>query len=91
MFTFVLRPHRQAVRLEAAFPPPAHFLSHVHDVVLDEQILPAMRAAKRWLGQFHWLQQGQTQSYLLYILFTVLGLLAWLMPWRQLFDQIMTR
>ena len=54
--------------------------SHVDDPILDRVLVPAGRTAEGWFRWFHRFQQGLTQHYVLYILITVMVMLAALIP-----------
>jgi hydrogenase-4 component B len=72
--------HRPAV--ESLFPGPgARFESHVPDPVLDRLLLPATRLGQRALKLGRAIQTGHVQMYLVYIVVTVVVLLAWSAAW----------
>lgn len=70
---------------------PFRFISHVGDPVLDRQILPAVKSARRWLNLSHGLQQGLTQHYVFYILIVVIALLIWAVPIGPLIVRVFSR
>jgi hydrogenase-4 component B len=72
LFAWALRPRSTTIRLTTLFPSPARFHSEVPDVVLDRAILPASRLVARALVWFRWMQQGNIQIYLLYVLATLI-------------------
>jgi hydrogenase-4 component B len=61
----------------AIFPEKASFESHVPDPVLEDAVLPAFRIAARLLSCFRVFQQGNIQTYMLYIFLALIGLLFW--------------
>jgi len=71
LFAWALRPRVKPVRLTTIFPTPQHFHSEVPDTVLDRAILPASRLIGRALVWFRWIQHGNVQLYLLYVLATL--------------------
>jgi hydrogenase-4 component B len=72
--------HRPAV--ESLFPGAgARFESHVPDPVLDRLLLPATRLVQRVLKFGRAIQTGHVQMYLVYIVVTVVALLAWSAAW----------
>jgi hydrogenase-4 component B len=81
IFRWALRPTEHRHRLRQLFPDPSRFDSHVPDVVLDELLVPGGRATARGFRWLRWLQRGNVQAYLVYILATLVCLLAWLL-WR---------
>jgi hydrogenase-4 component B len=91
LFRGVLRPQTHAPVLRAAFPGPSSFSTHVADPVLDGQIIPWARWLERGCTRLRRFQGGVTQHYLLYILLTVVALLAWTMPWAHLLTRLYAR
>ena len=87
MFAWVLRPRIRLPQLHGVFPQVTEMHSHVDDAVLDRVLVPTGQAAENWFGWFHRFQQGLTQHYVLYILITVMVMLAALIP----LDAIMAR
>jgi hydrogenase-4 component B len=88
LFRGVLRSQTQAPVLRDAFPAPASFSTHVADPVLDGQILPWSRWLERGFIRMRRIQGGVTQHYLLYMLATVIVLLALTMPWGRLLTRL---
>lgn len=76
-FRFVLWPRTRQPVVEGTFPAPAIFRSAVPDAVLDRVVLPAFRAGGRCLSKARIFQQGQIQTYVLYILAILIVLLVW--------------
>ncbi len=91
LFRWVLRPREHRPVLRAPFAVAAHFESHVDDPVLDRELLPAARVARRELSRFRGLQQGLTQNYVLYILIAVVLLLIWTLPLGELLARLFSR
>jgi hydrogenase-4 component B len=75
MFRVVLRPRTHFSLRVDPFPASSHFESHVPEVVLDLGILPASRGLGRIALWFRWVQQGQVQLYVLYVLGALLFML----------------
>jgi hydrogenase-4 component B len=73
-----LWPHVHMPRLKGLFPVPGRFQSHVPDPVLDRLAAPTLGLAARGVTLLRFLQSGQLQVYLLYILLTLFALLAWM-------------
>jgi hydrogenase-4 component B len=70
-FAWALRPRVHPARLTAVFPATEHFQSHVSDTVLERAVLPTSRGVGRVIGWFRWVQHGELQLYLLYVLLAV--------------------
>jgi hydrogenase-4 component B len=83
LFAWVLRPRidppagARHFGSAAIFPRNEHFESHVPDPMLDEVVLPGFRWSGRLLLGFRFFQQGNIQSYLLYIFLALIALLMW--------------
>lgn len=77
LFAWALRPKVKIAPVEGLFPQPASYASEIHDVVLDNAMLPASRRFADWLYWFRWAQQGSIQAYLFYILVILVLLLFW--------------
>jgi hydrogenase-4 component B len=75
LFRWALRPTVQGGAPAGLVPLPTRFHSHVPDTVLDRAVLPLSRAGARSLRWFRWVQHGNVQLYLVYILATVLVLM----------------
>ena len=91
LFHWVVRSRVHRPALPELFPKSSSFAAHVNDPVLDAQILPAFRAASRWLAQLHWVQQGLAQHYVFYILVAVVIMLAWAVPMGSVLIQLFSR
>jgi hydrogenase-4 component B len=77
LFAFALRPRRHAPRLAGPFPAPAAYHGDVPEAVLDLLVLPFMRGAGRAFESLRFIQRGNVQAYLGYILLTLVLLLVW--------------
>jgi hypothetical protein len=59
------------------FPKEAHFGLHIHDIFEFYLIKPVMKANKKILEQFYWIQSGSTQQYILYgLIFLIIALIG---------------
>ncbi len=82
LFRRVLAADVHEPRLAPLFPAAgARFESHVPDPVLDRLLLPLIQRAQRGLGLARAMQTGHIQMYLVYIVVTLVVLLAW-SSWR---------
>ncbi len=81
LFAWALRPKEKITRVEGLFPQPASYASEIHDVALDDVMLPASRRFADWLYWFRWAQQGSIQAYLFYILVILVLLMFWQLFW----------
>ena len=77
LFRWALWPVEQLPRVRGLFPSQAQFLSHVPDPVLERILWPVVRALYRIFYVFRYLQQGNIQAYLLYMLAILVLLLVW--------------
>jgi hydrogenase-4 component B len=77
LFSWVLRPRSARQPDMPAFPKSASFHSEVPDVVLDEAVLPSFRFAAWLFSCFRVLQQGNVQTYLVYVFLVLIALLLW--------------
>jgi hydrogenase-4 component B len=77
LFAWALRPHIHRSTNLSLFPQHADFHSEVDDTVLDEAVLPTFRFAARLFSWFRVFQQGNIQTYLLYIFIALVALLLW--------------
>lgn len=80
MFNWALHPKTHQPCVAGMFPQATSLHSHVDEVVLDRVLLPSGQRIEQWFLWFHRFQQGLTQHYVLYILITVILMLATLMP-----------
>ncbi|HET9753458.1 MAG TPA: proton-conducting transporter membrane subunit, partial [Myxococcales bacterium] len=77
MFSFALHPEEHAPRVAGAFPGPAAYHGEVPDAVLDRLVAPALRGAGRAFEALRFIQRGDVQAYLTYILLTLVLFLVW--------------
>jgi len=77
LFAFALRPQEHAPRLGGPFPAPAAYHGEVPDAVLDRILLPFVRASANAFESLRFIQRGNVQAYLGYILVTLILLLVW--------------
>ena len=90
MFAWVLRPHTHWPKIEGLFARRTMMRSHVDDPILDRVLVPTGRTTEGGLRWFHRFQQGLTQQYVLYILLTVIVMLAALIPFAELWERLLT-
>lgn len=82
MFGWLLRPTEHKPKLNGIHPGRTAFETHVDEVVLDRLLNPVfhrIQAAFMWFNRF---QQGESQSYILYILIAVILLMGSLIPFK---------
>lgn len=80
MFSWLLRTKKQnAEPLTEPFPDSKHFLSHTDDLFLNKVFHPAFHGVDRLLSVGRVLQGGRVQVYILYMLVTLIILLAYQM------------
>jgi hydrogenase-4 component B len=91
IFAWVLHPRERHPRLRQLFPRLGKYRSHVHDVVLDEWVLPAIEWISRYAMRLRVLQTGRVQAYILYVLIAVLALVLSIVPVADLLRSIVTR
>lgn len=77
LFSWVLLPITHAAPPHSIFPSPQRFQTHVPDPVLDRVLLPGLRRTKRVMKVARAIQVGHVQAYLVYIVVTLIVLLAW--------------
>jgi len=77
LFSWVLLPVTGAARPLSIFPSPQKFHTHVPDPVLDRLLLPGIRRTKHFMRIARIIQVGHVQAYLVYIVVTLMILLAW--------------
>lgn len=78
LFRRVLVAEVHEPRIEALFPrAESRFESHVPDPVLDRLLLPGVAQGQRGLRRARAIQTGHIQMYLVYIVVTLVALLAW--------------
>ncbi|HRQ59275.1 MAG TPA: proton-conducting transporter membrane subunit [Azoarcus taiwanensis] len=91
IFAWVLHPRERHPRFRQLFPRLGKYRSHVHDVVLDEWVLPAIAWFSRNAMRLRVLQTGRVQAYILYVLIAVLALVLSIVPVGDLLRSIVTR
>lgn len=74
---FVLWPKTHPSSIHGCFPAATSFKSAVPDPVLDRILVPLFRSAGRVAPIARVFQQGQTQTYVLYVLAILILLLVW--------------
>jgi hypothetical protein len=91
IFAWVLHPRERTPRPSRPFPRHAGYESHVHDVVLEEWLRPAISWLARHAMRLRVLQTGRVQAYILYILIAVLALILSIVPVVDLLRSLVTR
>ena len=77
LFAFVLKPQSQRPgRIAGIFPGSARFSSHVPEAVLELVYIPVLNRLYQRFSAVRRLQSGVLQQYVLYVLITVVVLLA---------------
>jgi formate hydrogenlyase subunit 3/multisubunit Na+/H+ antiporter MnhD subunit len=76
-FHGILLPRKTKAKIQGPFPGPSHFSSDSPDLVMHRGIVPAFRGASKILSHFRVAQGGQLPIYLLYVVATLIILLAW--------------
>ncbi len=85
LFAWILRPHQWLKRPTGLFPAaPGGLHTHVDEVALDRALLPFAERCARFAARFRRFQHGLVQPRLLYILITVILLLATLIPFKEI-------
>jgi hydrogenase-4 component B len=77
LFSGLLRPHTKTPQVLGHFPKPVAFRSHVPEVLLEGVYLPAFSILNLRLSLVRKLQHGKLHLYILYIVVTLIVLLAW--------------
>ncbi len=77
-FDVLLRSRREAPRVDGLFPAATELATSTPDLCTSVGYGPFFRGLSRALLSFRRLQHGRLQSYILYLLLTLVGLLAWL-------------
>lgn len=83
MFDWLLRPQEHRPELKGIHPGQASFETHVDEVVLDRFLNPLFHRIQSAFMWFYRFQQGESQSYILYILIAVILLMASLIPFKD--------
>ena len=76
-FHWALWPVRHLPRIRGLFPSPSHFRTDTPDPVLDRGLKPLFKFSSWVLGWMRVLQAGHLPIYLLYVVLTLVALLAW--------------
>jgi len=77
LFGAAVRSSRDEKLPQGVFPSSSSFSTHEHDVWKEEVFGGLFRRVVALLDRFHWIQQGNTQLYVLYIVVTLVVLLLW--------------
>lgn len=77
MFRMVLPVRRQLVSPEGLFPSRASLRSEVVRPFQERLYAPAFEAVRDGMSRLRWLHHGRVQLYVLYIVVTLIVLLAW--------------
>ncbi|CAG1008804.1 NADH-quinone oxidoreductase subunit L [Phycisphaerales bacterium] len=91
IFGWIVHPREHGPHVRGLFPRPGKYHSHVHDVVLDEWILPAMRWIAGQTMRMRVLQTGRIQVYILYILGALVALILSIVPVLDLLGRLVTQ
>ena len=83
MFTLLLPARRRVVRPEGIFPAAASLRSRVVRPFQERLYRPAFDAVGRGMSRLRWLHHGRVQLYVLYIVVTLVLMLAWFLTLRQ--------
>ena len=82
LFRWAVLPDEHRPSLTGPFPAAGErFESHAPDPVLDRFLLPGLTRGRSFLGLARVIQAGRIQTYLLYIVVTLVVLLAWSASW----------
>ncbi len=82
LFRWAVFPDEHRPHMDGPFPAAEQrFESHAPDPVLDRFLLPAFSRGRSILGLARAIQAGRIQAYILYIVVTLLILLAWSASW----------
>jgi len=76
-FRWALWPVRHLPRIRGLFPRGSHFSSEVPDPALERGLKPAFHLSAWLMGWLRVLQSGHLPIYLLYVVLTLVALLAW--------------
>lgn len=77
LFASVLHHRVRQPRMEPIFPAEESFSDETPDLFEDEVYRPMLEGLERLSGLLRRLQHGRVQLYVLYVLVTLVGLLAW--------------
>ncbi|MBI5709042.1 MAG: hypothetical protein HZC42_01890 [Candidatus Eisenbacteria bacterium] len=84
-FAALLYGKRHEERPAGCFPERASHEVHHGDAAGERVLVPLVLGIARWLGRSRAIQHGRLQLYLVYILITLIALMAWQLsrtPWR---------
>ena len=82
LFRWAILPDEHRPRVDGAFPQAGErFESHAPDPVLDRLLVPGIGRVRSFLSLARVIQAGRVQTYLLYIVVTLVALLAWSSSW----------
>ena len=82
LFRWAVLPEEHRPRVNGPFPAASQrFESHAPDPVLDRLLPPGLSRGRSLLGSARVIQAGRIQAYLLYIVVTLVLLLAWSSLW----------
>lgn len=85
---FHLVEHRPQV--EGPFPRPSSFEAHVDDFALQRIALPFCNWASDRFSTLRRWQTGRIQTYVLYVILTMIGLMWFVIPIRELLGKLIT-
>ena len=77
LFRWALRPDIHQSRIQSLFPDHASFATHVPDPVLDRFLIPWISRWRHLMTYAYIIQAGRIQVYIVYVVATLLILLAW--------------
>jgi formate hydrogenlyase subunit 3/multisubunit Na+/H+ antiporter MnhD subunit len=82
LFRWAILPDEHRPRVDGPFPQAGErYESHAPDPVLDRLLVPGAGRARSVLSLVRVIQAGRVQTYLLYIVVTLVALLAWSSSW----------
>jgi hypothetical protein len=77
LFRLILRTETRARPLAGVFPREAALVTETPDAFREAFFRPAFAAIGRTLERFRLLQHGRIQLYVLYVVVTLIALIAW--------------
>jgi hydrogenase-4 component B len=83
MFAAILPARHHVVAPEGYFPERASFRSEVVRPFQERFYRPAFGAIARGMSHLRWLHHGRVQLYVLYIVVTLIAMLAWLLAFQE--------
>jgi len=75
-FAWILRPERHEQRVDATFPLQASWTEHTPETVLEHVVVPSGGVVMRASAAARSFQHGRVQSYLFYLLISLMALAA---------------